>query len=121
MSHINDPSRCGLVPRYLEWLHVGVDGGGAVWRRQQRPTEPVRRAAGPSRGAPLADGDVVLGAGVSPDGRRPRGGHGEGGGGAGGVANAAVSLLRPDAVGVLVAGQMLPPRVVVAVDGAGGS
>lgn len=53
------------------------------------------------------DVDIVSGAGVS---LRCSGGgpiHGEAGCVAGSVANAAVSLLLPDTVGVLLAGQMV--------------
>ena len=79
----------------LEWLHVGVDGGGPSGRGQLGSTEPVRRGVGPGTGSALADGHVVQTAGVSGHRGRPCGRHLEVRGGAGRVADTAVTLLCP--------------------------
>ena len=80
---------------HLEWLHVGVDGGGAIGSRQRGSTEPVSRGVRPGTGSSLADGDVVLAAGVSSHRGRGCRRHLEIRGGAGSVADTAVALLCP--------------------------
>ena len=79
----------------LEWLHVGVHGGGAGGRGEESSTEPVRRGAGPSTGSALPYGHIVQAAGVPRHRGRACGGHLEVRGGAGRVADTAVTLLCP--------------------------